>query len=86
MYILPLSKVGFNLQVGKIPWRREQLPTPVFWPGEFRELYSPWGGKELDSTERLSLSSKGYEYWERKSKEVRAGIPVGPWQQSSGPC
>ena len=21
--------------VGKIPWRREQLHTPVFWPGEF---------------------------------------------------
>ena len=21
--------------VGKIPWRREQLPTTVFWPGEF---------------------------------------------------
>ena len=21
--------------VGKIPRRREQLPTPVFWPGEF---------------------------------------------------
>ena len=20
--------------VGKIPWRRERLPTPVFWPGE----------------------------------------------------
>ena len=20
---------------GKTPWRREQLPTPVFWPGEF---------------------------------------------------
>ena len=19
--------------VGKIPWRRERLPTPVFWPG-----------------------------------------------------
>ena len=26
----------------KIPWRRESLPTPVFWPGEFHELYSPW--------------------------------------------
>ena len=26
---------------GKIPWRR--LPTPVFWPGEFHALYSPWG-------------------------------------------
>ena len=21
--------------VGKIPWRRERLPTPVFWSGEF---------------------------------------------------
>ena len=34
----------------KIPWRRERLPTPVFWPGEFHELYSPWGPKELDTT------------------------------------
>ena len=32
------------------------LPTPVFWPGEFHGLYSPWGRKELDVTERLSLS------------------------------
>ena len=24
---------------GKIPWRRERLPTPVFWPGEFHGLY-----------------------------------------------
>ena len=29
--------------VGKIPWRRKWLPTPVFWPGEFHGLYSPWG-------------------------------------------
>ena len=28
--------------VGKMPWRRERLPTPVFWPGEFHGLYSPW--------------------------------------------
>ena len=42
--------------VGKIPWRRERLPTPVFWPGEFYGLYSPWGHKELDMTERFSLS------------------------------
>ena len=27
--------------VGKIPWRRERLPTPVFWPREFHGLYSP---------------------------------------------
>ena len=30
--------------VGKIPWRREQLPTPIFWPGEFHGLYSPCMG------------------------------------------
>ena len=42
--------------VAKIPWRREQLPSPVFWPGEFRGLYSPWDLKESDTTECLSLS------------------------------
>ena len=41
------------------PLRREWLPTPVFFlPGEFhgqRSLvgYSPWGCKELDTTERF---------------------------------
>ena len=39
-----------------ISWRRERLPTPVFWPGEFHGLYSPWGHKEWDMTERLLLS------------------------------
>ena len=31
---------------GKIPWRRERLPTPVFWPAESRGLYRPWVHKE----------------------------------------
>ena len=35
--------------LGRSP--REQLPTPVFWPGEFHGLYSPWGHKESDMTE-----------------------------------
>ena len=38
------------------PWKRERLPTPVFWPGESHGHCSPWGLKELDMTERLSLS------------------------------
>ena len=38
--------------VGTFSWRREQLPTPVFWPGEFRGLYS----SESDTAEWLSLS------------------------------
>ena len=50
-----MRETGFNPWVGKIPWRRERLPTPVFWPGEFHGLYSPWGRKELDTTKQLSL-------------------------------
>ena len=51
---------GFDPWVGKIPWRREWLPPPVFLPGEFhgqRSLmgYCPWGCKETDMTERLTL-------------------------------
>ena len=47
---------GFNPWVGKIPWRRERLPTPLFWLGEFhgqRNLvgYSPLDLKESDMTE-----------------------------------
>ena len=47
--------------MGKIPWRREWLPTPVFLPGEShgqRSLvdYSPWGSKESDKNKRLSFS------------------------------
>ena len=50
------GRPGFDPWVGKIPWRREMLPTPVFWPGESHGLYRPWGRKEWDMTERLSLT------------------------------
>ena len=50
---------GFKPWIGKIPWRREWLATPVFLPGEFHEQrnlvgYKPRGRKELDTTERLN--------------------------------
>ena len=32
---------GWVYWVGNIPWRRERLPTPTFWPGELQGLYSP---------------------------------------------
>ena len=46
---------------GKVLWGKEWQPTPVFLPREFhrqRSLvgYSPLGHKELDITERLTLS------------------------------
>ena len=44
------------LGLGRIPWKREWLPTPVFWSGELHgqgslASYSPWGCKESDMTE-----------------------------------
>ena len=38
---LQFGRPGFDSWVGKIPWRSERLPTPVFWPEEFHGLYSP---------------------------------------------
>ena len=50
---LQCRRPRFDPWVGKIPWSRERLPTPVFWPGEFHGPYSPWGHKESDMTEQL---------------------------------
>ena len=54
-----VMRLEFDPWVGKIPWKRERVPTPVFLPGEFhgqRSLagYSLWACKESDMTERLS--------------------------------
>ena len=38
------------------PLKKGRLPTPVFWPGEFHGLCSPWVHKEVDTSEPLSLT------------------------------
>ena len=43
-------------ELGRSPVEGERLPTSVFWLREVHGLYSPWGHKELDTTEQLSLS------------------------------
>ena len=53
---------GLDPLIRKIPWRRKWQPTPVFLLEEShgqRSLagYSPWGYKELDSTEWPSAHS-----------------------------
>ena len=45
----------------KVPWRRKWLSIPVFLPGKFHGQsslagYNPWGHKESDTAERLTLS------------------------------
>ena len=53
---LQCRRPRFDPCVGKIPWRREWLPIPVFLPEESlgqRSLwdYNPWDCKEMDQTE-----------------------------------
>jgi len=57
---LPMWRLGFDPWVGKIPWRREWHPTPVFLPEQSHGQrilagYSTQGRIELDMTERLTL-------------------------------
>ena len=54
--VLQGRRPGFDPWLGKNPWRREWLPTPVFWPGESHgqrslEGYSPWGQEEADTAD-----------------------------------
>ena len=58
--------------VGKIPWRRAWQPTLVFLPGDShgqRSLagYSPWGGKESDTTEETEESDMTEENEHKQS-------------------
>ena len=59
---LPIMQENWVQSLGwEDPWRRKELLTRVFLPGEFhgqRSLagYSPWGYKELDTTEQLSTN------------------------------
>ena len=45
-----VGHLGLIPGLGRSP-EKGKAPTPVFWPGEF----SPWGRKESDMTESLSL-------------------------------
>ena len=64
--------------VGKIPWKTERLPTPVFRPRDC---------KELDTTERLSLHPSvwtEYLYPAPKFTQARPqpAPPRGGWRRS----
>ena len=76
---LQCRRPRFDPWVGKILGIKEQVPTPVFLPGEShgqRSLagYSPWGRKESDTTEWLTLptSDRG-----SRNQRVRTASPQG---------
>ena len=72
---LQCRRLGFDFWVGKIPWRREWQPTPVFLPGEIHGQkslmgYSPGGHKGLDTNEWLTRQSEDIHWkllniWEK---------------------
>ena len=69
---LQCRRPGFNPWVGKVPWRREWQPTPVFLPGEFHGQrilvgYSPWGHKEARLSE-WHFHHRGSNFKARGSK------------------
>ena len=48
--------LGFNAWVGKIPWRRDWQPAPVFFPGEFhgqKSLIEESGGLQSMGSQRV---------------------------------
>ena len=73
--------------VGKISWRREWLPTPVFLPGESHGQgslvgYSPWGRRESDTTDQLTLPLHldfRCPPWQR----LESTIDRAPWKSHS---
>ena len=55
------ERPGFDPSVGKIPWKREWHPTPLFLPGEFHgqrrlAVHSPQDCKDSDTTEQLTCT------------------------------
>ena len=108
---LQCKRPWFSFWVGKIHWRSDRLPTPVFLgfpcgsagkesacnagdlgfipglgrspgegkgyalqysgPGEFHGLYCPWGCKESDTTEWLSLTFPSIGAFSIESLHIR---------------
>ena len=67
-------------------WRRKWQPTPVLLPGKLLGWgslvgYSPWGRKELDTTDRLHFLSFYSSFWRRKWQPTPVFLPGKPHGQ-----
>ena len=65
---LQCGRSGFDPWVGKIPWRREWLLIPVFWPGEFHGLCIVHGVPK-SRTRLIDFLFHQFQCW----------LAVGPW-------
>ena len=71
-------RLGFGPWMGKIPWRRERQPTPVFLPGKSHGQRTWWATvhgvvKESDMTEPSCTGGYSNSVWNHK----------GPWDSLS---
>ena len=76
------KRCGFDPWVGKIPWRREWQPVPVFLPGKShgqRSLvgHSLWDHKESDMTEHARMQNVV-----RRAHDLCGILAPDPWPQS----
>ena len=90
----PLFKSINSSALSLLFWRRGWQSTPVFLPGEShgqRSLagYSPWGHKELDTTEWLSSSllygpalTSIHDYWKNHSFDYTGLLLICLWTDS----
>ena len=87
---LQCRRSGFDPWIRKTPWRREWQCTPVFLLGEFHEQRSlvdnsPWGRKESEMTEKLSLSEQVKSFARKISFdrwETASGKLSNPWRET----
>ena len=81
---------GVHPWLGKVPWRRGRLPTPVFWPGESHgqrslEGHGPWGPRESDTTEPPSLTGQfNPEIGFRGEGTIQGDPPLVPPRSGDG--
>ena len=83
---LQCGRPRFDSWIGKIPWRREWVPTPVFLSREFhgqRSLagYSPHGCKESEMTEQLTFTWKNLLEKNMVFSMSCDHIPWGQWKR-----
>ena len=81
--------LGLIPGVGNIPWRRTWQLTPGFLPGEFHGQrflmgYSPWGHKELDTTEQLGIAQ--HRIRDNQRNRFRKCRPPPSWKKEKKKC
>ena len=83
------TRHGFDPRARESPWRRAWQPTPIFLPGESHgqrslAVYTLWGRKESDTTERLTHNAKSAPIINAVYKIQKVLVNSDPAHVSSG--